>query len=69
MKNCLRCSREFDDPIPEITHPEGRVEIICREWCAECNQFVATVVLRSSSAYRVQHPQDPMRGGSRNASS
>lgn len=60
---CWRCGKEFDNPVPEVTHPEGRMEIICCEWCAGCNQFVATVVLRWASAYRVEHPHDPVRGG------
>ncbi len=61
--NCLRCGREFDDPVPEVTYPEGINEVTCREWCAECNQFTVSVLFRWSSAYRVKHPIDPVRGG------
>lgn len=60
---CRRCGKEFDNPMPEVTYPEGINEIACREWCAECNQFAVTILFRWSSAYRVKHPQDPIRGG------
>jgi len=60
---CRRCGREFDDPVPEVTYPEGINEIVCREWCAECNRFAVSVLFRWSSAYRVRHPIDPVRGG------
>ncbi len=64
---CRRCGRKFDNPVPEITFPEGINEIACSEWCAECNQFAVSVLFRWSSAYRMRHPVDPVRGGSRNA--
>lgn len=60
---CLRCGKEFDNPIPEVTYPEGINEIVCREWCAECNKFAVSVLFRWSSAFRVKHPIDPVRGG------
>ena len=60
---CLRCDREFDNPIPEVTDPNGRYEIATSEWCAGCNAFTMSVLLRWASAYRVKHPIDPVRGG------
>lgn len=60
---CLRCDKEFDNPVPEVTVPNGRHEIATSEWCAECNAFTMNVVLRWASAYKVKHPHDPMRGG------
>lgn len=64
---CRRCGREFDNPVPEVTYPEGINEIVCDEWCAECNKFAVSILFRWSSAYRVRHPIDPARGGSRHA--
>ncbi len=55
---CLRCGKEFDNPMPEVTYPEGIHEIACKEWCAECNQFTMNVIRRWSSAYRVKDPVD-----------
>ena len=60
---CLRCGKEYDNSTPEVTDPGGRHEIATNEWCAECNQFTMTVLLRWASAYRVTHPQDPVKGG------
>lgn len=63
MAKCKRCHREFDNPVPEVTHPEGFHEIMCAEWCAECNKFAVSILGRWNSAYRVSRPVDPLRGG------
>lgn len=63
MPKCLRCGKDFDDPVPEITYPEGIREIATKEYCAGCNAFVMSIVFRESSAYKQKHPIDPLRGG------
>jgi len=60
---CLRCGREFDNSVPEVTVPDGRRDIATSEWCAECNAFAMNILLRWASAYKVEHPFDPVRGG------
>lgn len=60
---CLRCGKEFDSPVPEVTYPGGINEIACNEWCAECNKFAVSILFRWSSAYRIKRPLDPVRGG------
>ncbi len=67
---CRRCGREFDNPVPEITRPDGNPEIATSEWCADCNALIMTVVHRESTAYKKTPLVDPMRtkGGSRASS-
>lgn len=60
---CRRCGREFSNPVPEVTYPEGIHEIACKEWCAECNTYAMSVTFRWSSAYRTRRLHDPMKGG------
>ncbi len=60
---CKRCGREFSNPIPEITEPEGHREVASAEWCADCNSFAMSIVFRNSSAYRKKKLYDPVRGG------
>ncbi len=48
---CLRCSREFDNPIPEVINHEGNHGIASVEWCAECNKRAMAALLRTASAY------------------
>ena len=49
---CLRCGKEYDEPIPEVTHPEGDREIASVHYCARCNTLIMTVLFRNNSAYR-----------------
>lgn len=64
---CLRCGREFTNPVPEVTNPGLIRDIACKGWCAACNAFTMSVVYRWSSAYAVDPKQldDPLRGGKR----
>lgn len=61
---CRRCGREFSNPVPEVTYPEGIHEIACDEWCADCNALAMSIVFRESSAYKRKLLFDPRRGGS-----
>ena len=63
MSTCKRCGREFDNPVPEVTYPEGIHDIATKEWCADCNALTLTVLFRESSAYRKLPLHDPMKGG------
>lgn len=62
---CLRCERKFDNPVPEVTYPEGYHEIACIEWCADCNALTVAVIFRGSTAYKKFPLFDPTktRGG------
>jgi len=64
---CRRCGREFDNPVPEVTHPEDNREIASVECCADCNTLIMSVIFRGISAYRKERLYDPLRGGSRHA--
>jgi len=50
---CKRCHKEFENPVPEVTYPEGIHEIASKEWCAACNALVMSIVYRESSAYNI----------------
>lgn len=60
---CLRCGRPFDNPVPDVTYPEGNPEIACSEWCSDCNTLAMSVVFRESSSYRRKPLRDPVKGG------
>ncbi len=60
---CLRCGKEYDDPVPEIIQPDGVTEIATREWCAGCNAFAMSIVYRGRSAYSKPVFYDPSKGG------
>ncbi len=51
---CLRCNREFDNPIPKITNPKGITEIACKDWCPKCNAIAMSMVYRGGSAYLIE---------------
>ena len=50
--NCLRCGREFNNPVPEVVNPKGNKEIACVHWCGDCNSKVMGIIFRHTSAYR-----------------
>jgi len=50
---CLRGGKEYNNPIPEVSNPEGIKEIATREWCSDCNALTMAVIFRRSSAYRI----------------
>lgn len=52
MPTCLRCRREFTNPVPEVHFPDGHKEIACIQWCSDCNSYAMSVEFRDSSAYR-----------------
>jgi len=59
---CLRCGREFENPVPEVIDPEGGKEIATSEWCSDCNKLVMSIVFREVSAYRTKgFLYDPLR--------
>lgn len=64
---CLRCGREFENPVPPVVNPEGGREIATSEFCADCNKLIMSVVFRDATAYRVPGTRetlhDPIRGG------
>jgi len=61
---CLRCGREYETPFPEIVRPGGWEEIATKEWCADCNKLVMSVIFREISAYRTEGSlYDPIRSG------
>jgi len=60
---CRRCGRPVNNPVPEVTHPEGNYEIATEEWCADCNALTMSVVFRGISAYRLEKLKDPLKGG------
>lgn len=52
--NCLRCGAEFDNPVPPVTNPEGRMdEIMSVHWCPDCNAIGNSVLFRENAAYQV----------------
>jgi len=59
---CLRCGREYDNPIPEVVDPtRTQKEIATSEWCADCNRLAMSVLFRESSVYRTRELYDPLR--------
>ena len=51
---CLRCGLEYDNPVPEVTNPEGQImEIMTVEWCPACNAIGVSVLFRERCAYQV----------------
>ncbi len=54
---CLRCGKEFSNPIPPVTNPEGYTEIATDLWCADCNALVMTVLSRGRTAYQMMNIQ------------
>lgn len=61
---CLRCGRDYEDPVPSVTNPDGQsTEIATREWCPDCNRIAMMAVRRHSSAYFLKGAVDPVRGG------
>lgn len=61
--SCLRCGRDFSDPVPSVTNPDGRnPEVACRDWCGDCNRIAMMAVHRTSSLYFFQGAVDPIRG-------
>ena len=50
---CLRCGKEFENPMPEITVSDGYKEIASVLYCASCNAFVMSVLFRDRSAYDI----------------
>ena len=50
---CLRCTKEFEKSVPKVTNPKGVKEIATREYCAECNAFVMSILYRGNSAYDI----------------
>ncbi len=49
---CVRCGKEYDEPIPKVTDPTGIKEIASEHFCADCNALIMTVIYRNRSAYR-----------------
>lgn len=66
---CLRCKRDFENPVPSVTNADGNMEIACRDWCPDCNTLAMSIIFRESSAYRTKELYDPLRwpkqGGAR----
>lgn len=60
---CRRCGKEFTNPIPEVTVPEGDPEIACAEWCADCNRYAMNIIRRWATAYKASPHElhDPLR--------
>jgi DNA-directed RNA polymerase subunit RPC12/RpoP len=51
---CLRCGKEYDNPIPKVTNLEGEItEIMTKDWCARCNAIGTSVLFRERCAYQV----------------
>lgn len=50
---CLRCKKEFENPIPPITNTKGVEEIATVRWCADCNALTMSVLYRGGSAYDI----------------
>ena len=53
MGRCLRCGKEFSNPVPEVVNPEGNREIATKEWCPKCNGLAMGIIFRQSSAYKI----------------
>jgi hypothetical protein len=57
MPKCLRCGREFKNPVPKIRNisnvrPELlHYDIACVKWCANCNRVAMSGIFRNNSAY------------------
>lgn len=60
---CKRCGKDFTNPVPPITNPDGDTEIACVEWCPDCNRFVMNIIRRWSTAYAVDPGElyDPLK--------
>ena len=56
---CLRCGKDFRDPVPEIVNPGGNVEIATADWCAACNKAAMAALGRQRSAYWEQGGRPP----------
>jgi len=57
---CLRCGRDFEDPVPSVLQPDGDfTEIMCRDWCSDCNKIGLLVVYRGKSIYTDPLPETP----------
>lgn len=54
--NCLRCGKEFENPVPEVTNisQTANSEIATSDWCADCNRLAMNVVFRESTFYKVK---------------
>ncbi len=49
---CKRCGRPFENPFPDIRNPGGsHTEIVCFDWCANCNRIAASGIYRDNSIY------------------
>jgi hypothetical protein len=64
MSVCARCGREYENPVPSVTNPEGNItEIAASEWCSDCNRIAMMAVFRQSSVYFKKGATDPLKGG------
>lgn len=57
MSKCLRCGRQFSNPIPKVRNLNApRCELLHKdiatlEWCANCNRIAVSGIFRNNSAY------------------
>ena len=56
QKKCLRCNKEFDNPVPEVTNvsPHAITEIATEDWCSDCNRLTMNLMFREATAYKVR---------------
>ena len=57
---CLRCKKPFDNPVPEVSNPQGMHDDIATDkWCAACNKTAMSALYRDAGAYYVQGLRPP----------